>query len=73
MRSFEQENGLQGKWLSSHYADFKLDMRWAQRVSGLGTNYCEAVISRLQPCRLSKETERVKRYLKCEDFCIRIS
>lgn len=30
MRSFEQENGLRGKWLSSHYADFKLDMRWAQ-------------------------------------------
>ena len=45
MRSFEQENGLQGKCLSSHYADFKLDMRWAQRVGGLGTNFCEAVIS----------------------------
>lgn len=37
MRSFEQENGLQGKCLSSYCADFKLDMRQAQRVNRQGT------------------------------------
>jgi len=37
MRNFEQENGLQGKWLCSHYADCKLGMRCAQRVDGRGT------------------------------------